>query len=388
MTGGDDFAPAADTDSTEETNAAAGTAKPVAGWDRATPAEARAAVSKDKAETGKYNSAVTADRSATDETGATAGADKSTGGGHKVRPDVDSLTAAAVIAETSVAKSVPSEDRSAVMGADDTPVESQIYYDEIRISPSPDDPRRFIFIANRNSPKELPDDLVALRHDYSETARVAAILFANNIEERKEIFAVLHCSADRGLRGPNFSIKDGRENLEEVKEHITDLAHKIRDDRLSEYGWYAIFLGVLPLVIGFLIFQFDGFGYLAPPDNNVYNRLFVCILAALWIPAGAAICVWGEFALRMQGGLSYEQLLNMDPSRWQPFQRLMITIGISFIFAFLLAFNAVQVGVGNLLLNDFAGKTPQLALAVGGVTGLTFVAVRDIIFRLRTGERG
>jgi hypothetical protein len=388
VTGGDNFAPAADTDSNEEPNAAASAAKPVTGWDRAEPAETRSAISKDKAETVKYTSEVTADKPATDETGAAAGADKSTGGGHKVRPSEDRRTAGAVIAETSVAESAVSEGRSAVMGVNDTPVKSQIYYDEIRISPSPDDPRRFIFIANRNSPKELPDDLVALRHDYSETARVAAVLFANNIDERKEVFAVLHCSADRGLRGPNFSIKDGRENLEEVKEHITDLAHKIRDDRLSEYGWYAIFLGVLPLVIGFLIFQFDGFGYLPPPENNVYDRLFVCILTALWIPAGAAICVWGEFALRMQGGLSYEQLLNMDPSRWQPFQRLTITIGISFIFAFLLAFNAVQVGVGNLLLNDFAGKSPQLALAVGGVTGLTFVAVRDIVFRLRTGERG
>ena len=107
----------------------------------------------------------------------------------------------------------------------------------------------------------------------------------------------------------------------------------------------------------------------------------------IWIPAGAAICVWGEFALRMQGGLAYEQLLNLDPSRWRPSQRLIITIGIAFIFAFLLAFDAVQIGVGNLLLNDFAKKTPALALAVGGITGLAFAAVRDVIFRTRPDER-
>jgi uncharacterized SAM-binding protein YcdF (DUF218 family) len=85
----------------------------------------------------------------------------------------------------------------------------------------------------------------------------------------------------------------------------------------------------------------------------------------------------------MQAGLSYEQLLNLDPSRWRPGQRLLITVGIAFIFAFLLAFNAIQVGLGSLLLNEFATKTPPIALAVGGVTGLAFSAVQDIIYRIK-----
>ena len=81
--------------------------------------------------------------------------------------------------------------------------------------------------------------------------------------------------------------------------------------------------------------------------------------------------------------VSYEQLLNLDPSRWRPRQRLLITVGISFIFAFLLAYNAVQVGIGSLLLNDFVSKTPAMALAVGGITGLAFAAVQDIIYRVK-----
>jgi hypothetical protein len=85
----------------------------------------------------------------------------------------------------------------------------------------------------------------------------------------------------------------------------------------------------------------------------------------------------------MHAGLSYEQLLKLDPSRWQPGQRLLITIGISFIFAFLFDYDAIQVGLGSLLLNDFAKKTPAMALAVGGITGLAFAAVQDIIFRIK-----
>jgi heme/copper-type cytochrome/quinol oxidase subunit 3 len=138
------------------------------------------------------------------------------------------------------------------------------------------------------------------------------------------------------------------------------------------------------LILGVIVLLTAGFGWLnRPAVGQPYDPLFAWILAAFWIPAGAAICVWGEFALRMQAGLSYEQLLNLDPSRWRPGQRLLITVGIAFIFAFLLAFNAIQVGLGSLLLNEFATKTPPIALAVGGVTGLAFSAVQDIIYRIK-----
>jgi hypothetical protein len=148
--------------------------------------------------------------------------------------------------------------------------------------------------------------------------------------------------------------------------------------------------GVVPLLIGAALVLTNGFGHfpVRASADQPYDPVVIWILAAFWIPAGAAVCVWGEFALRMQGGLTYEQLLNLDPSRWRPGQRLLITVGISFIFAFLLAFNAIQVGVASLLLNDFATKTPALALAVGGITGLTFVTVRDVIFRIKPVEQG
>lgn len=97
--------------------------------------------------------------------------------------------------------------------------------------------------------------------------------------------------------------------------------------------------------------------------------------------------VWIEFGLRMQAGLEFDQLLRMDPSRWRPRQRLAITIGTAFVFAFLLASNAIQIGVGNLLLNDFLRKSLWLSLAVGGVTGLAFPAVMAIVFQMRPSPR-
>ena len=261
------------------------------------------------------------------------------------------------------------------------------YYTEIRLSPSAADPRRLEYVAAKGAAK-VPDDMVALREDFSRTARVASVLFEDQADTRKQIFLILHAGADRGLRGPDYNIEDGRSNLVGAKEEMTDLAYKVRDRRLKQYTWLLVVIGIVPLLLGAAIFLTNGFGYLTQPAaGQAYDPIFIWVIAALWIPAGAAICVWGEFALRMQGGLSYDQLLNLDPSRWRPGQRLLITIVISFIFAFLLAFGAVQVGVGNILLNDFATKTPALSLAVGGITGLAFVTVRDIIFRIRPEER-
>jgi hypothetical protein len=257
------------------------------------------------------------------------------------------------------------------------------FYKDIHLSPSVDNPRRLTFIAAIDAPKP-PDELVLLRQDYERTARVASVLFEDEVEVRKEIFLLMHEAADRGFRGSAFSIEDGRANLVEVRETILDYAHNVRSKRLAEYTKLLVVFGVIPLILGAVVLLTEGFGWLnRPATGQPYDPLFAWILAAFWIPAGAAICVWGEFALRMQAGLSYEQLLNLDPSRWRPGQRLLITVGISFILAFLLAYDAIQVGLGSLLLNDFAKKTPAMALALGGITGLAFAAVQDIIFRIK-----
>jgi hypothetical protein len=275
----------------------------------------------------------------------------------------------------SATSEVPSEAARSAPGS--------VFYKEIDFAPSSENPRRLVFVSAEGASK-LPDEMLVLRQDYERTARLVSVLFEDEVATRKDIFLLLHQGADRGLRGPEFSIEDGRTNLLEARETIVDLAHKIRDQRLREYTRLLVLFGVAPLLLGVAVFLTAGFGWLnRPAPNRPYDELFAWSLAALWIPAGASICVWAEFALRMQAGLSYEQLLNLDPSRWRPGQRLLITVGISFIFAFLLAFDAVQVGVGSLLLNDFAKNTPGLALAVGGITGLAFAAVQDIIFRVK-----
>nr|AWM03977.1 hypothetical protein CIT40_30735 [Bradyrhizobium amphicarpaeae] len=227
-----------------------------------------------------------------------------------------------------------------------------------------------------------------MRQDYEKTARVASVLLEDDLPTRKAVFDLLHQAADRGFRGPAWSIADGKANLAEVRDAIVDYAHPVRTRLLKQYTVLLVCFGVTPLLLGALIYHTGAFGLLSKPAaGGTFDPTLVWVIAACWIPAGAAFCVWGEFALRMQSGLTYDQLLVLDPSRWRPGQRLLITVVIAFIFAFLLAFDAVQVGLGSLLLNDFAKKSPAMALAVGGITGLAFASVQDILFRIKPTQR-
>lgn len=262
------------------------------------------------------------------------------------------------------------------------------YYSEIRLSPTVDDPRSLVLVAVAGAGK-VPDALLALRKEYDVTSRVVSVLFDQEKAVRAEIFGILHMAADRAFRGPDYNLEDGAANLSNVRDTITDRAHSVRDKRLKVYTILAVLFGIVPLGLGLGFMLSDGLGHFPVEANGEIadQTIYAWILAAFWIPAGAAICVWAEFALRMQAGLSFDQLLNMDPSRWRPGQRVIITVGIAFIFAYLLAFNVFQVGIGGVLLNDFLAKEPLLALAVGGVTGLAFIAVRDLIIQAKPVER-
>jgi len=98
--------------------------------------------------------------------------------------------------------------------------------------------------------------------------------------------------------------------------------------------------------------------------------------------SAAGVGALAEFALRNER-LSFDQLLYFDPARWSPGERLRIVSIVGYIFAFFLGVNAVQVGLGTILLNDFIGPKPYCSLAIGFITGFAFPYVREILFQLR-----
>lgn len=198
----------------------------------------------------------------------------------------------------------------------------------------------------------------------------------------------MHRAADRGLRGVNFDIRDGWTNADTVKREIESLFTEVRSLFFKRYLFYVFSVGLPFFVLGAMIWfslqlgWLDGFSF-----GRVSTEDAVCwIIAFFWIPAGASICLWIEFALRTYDVLKYEQLAGLDPGRWLPWERLAIVVGVSFVFAFFLAIGAVQFGLGGISLNDFYKDQPMLSLAVGGISAIAFSSIREIIYRIRPIE--
>jgi hypothetical protein len=268
-------------------------------------------------------------------------------------------------------------------------VETNKYYQRIDLWPSQEDPREMVFVTGEGSPKP-PPDMVALRTEYGRLARLTAILFDTDKKARSDLFAKYHAAAYIGFIPKDYSIADCKANLLEMQDTLVDKAHELRTTRLAEYTKLMCLFGMAPVIAGLMLFATNGFGLFPhrPDAGDNYQGWVAWILALLFVPAGAVISVWLEFALRMSGGLTYDHLINFDLGRWNPMQRLQISVGTALVFAYLLAEGFVSFGFNGVRFEDFAGKTPTLALAVGGITGLAFTAVKDIIFKLRPVERG
>src|SRR5689334_13316555 len=109
-----------------------------------------------------------------------------------------------------------SEDGTTVVKAQGSAPTSQgIFYKEIKLAPSVDDPRP-------------PEEMILLRAEYDRTARMVSVLFQDDINRRKELFLLLHQAADQGFRGSEWNLEDGKANLFETRETILDYAHDIR----------------------------------------------------------------------------------------------------------------------------------------------------------------
>jgi len=260
------------------------------------------------------------------------------------------------------------------------------YYDRIELVPE-GDWRDIDFVRAKDSPEE-PEEMRDLRIAIQDAARVVVSFFKFDREKRDEFLTMLHQTADTGLRGPNFSIASGRSDLASVKQRLVDSAYELRSIALKKYSKVASLVGGPTLLVGILVYVLSGHVAYLPGanDKGIYATETAILLAMMWIPAGAAAGAWIEFAFRVEN-LTYDQLLYFDTGRWSPGERLAIVVIVAFVFAFLLAAQAVQVGLGSILLNEFVSTKPYCSLALGFISGFAFPYVRDILYRLKPVEK-
>ncbi|WP_431858702.1 hypothetical protein [Azospirillum sp.] len=247
-------------------------------------------------------------------------------------------------------------------------------------------PEMLIFRREKNGSTE-PQRMKDLRKAISSVSRVIKIFMADDPVEKKKMFYRLHLTADTGCRGPNYNIDDGWSNLEEIQQRLTDYGIKVRSTWFQRYSKTALRVFIPFFIAGGLVYEMSINAWLLPaPHNGVFIPPITLAVALCWIIAGSAFGVWLEFVLRVQT-ITFEQLLYFDPGRWSPNERFCLASGVALAFGFFLALPAVQIGIGPLLLNQFADSKPIYSIAVGVITGFSFPYVRDILYNIRPVEK-
>jgi hypothetical protein len=248
--------------------------------------------------------------------------------------------------------------------------------------------KRLDIIRSHNAPP-IPEELDTLYNEIQSLVRVVQVLFINDIERLEGFFNELGRTASTGLVGSDYSPEAAWSNLKEIKKRI---AHEF--PMVCSYFWWKylkslLFVSVIFGPIGALLYYASlksTWGFPAPDGGLFYAPLALAI-AFFWIPVGVMLGTFLEFIFRIGDELSFEKIQAINPGRWEPLQRIVNTTITSYCFAALMAIGVFQIGVANVLLNEFMTTKPFLSIAIGLVTGLSFPYVRDIIYQFRPVRR-
>jgi hypothetical protein len=257
-----------------------------------------------------------------------------------------------------------------------------IYYQQVELD-NPTDPSRIDLVRAPNAPTP-PEAMRLLTKKIQQVAAVVEDVFVHHPKLRKDFFYQLHVTADTGLRGPGYNVEQGLDNLIEVEGHVVQAFPKVRDYYWNRYA-LAVLFAILPFLLGAAAYYIahEGIWGIPKPDKGEYNIIGAIGIAIFWIPVGVAIGIFLEFIYSVNRTVQFDQLININPGRWRPFQRFVNTILGAYVFAGLMGLSLFEIGVMSVLLNEFLTTRPPLSLLVGFVTGFSSPYVQDIISQVR-----
>ena len=235
----------------------------------------------------------------------------------------------------------------------------------------------------------MPADVRQLQGEINSMERMLNLLFDDDVDSRREYFGRLRDAAIVGFCDCN--IENALGNIDDVKGVLTTTGFAAVRARYWQrycrvFFCFLLFFGVP----GGLIYYGWAGGWFDTPAVRllVPAAAWPLVIAFFWIPAGATLGIFSEFFLRTTDEISkYDELKGINQGRWNVKQRVINILVTAYLFAFLLAIGIVQIGVGNILLNDFATTRPYLSPLVGFVTGFAFPYVRDVIYRVKPAEK-
>ncbi|MDQ6703648.1 MAG: hypothetical protein M3Z96_11380 [Pseudomonadota bacterium] len=262
-------------------------------------------------------------------------------------------------------------------------VSPKVYFRKVTVV-SLDNPR-MLNIERPNNAPDPPDSMLVLWRAIQDTARAVATLFAHDTAKLKEFFEGLYIAAETGLVGRNYSLQIGWDNLKEARDRIADAFPAVRD-RYWKFYFRSLLILLVFLPLGGTLYYASvrGLWGIPKPDaKGSFDLWIITFLAFFWIPVGASFGIFLEFIFSVDRQVPFDKLLTINPNRWHPFQQLINTVLVAWVFAFVMGTNFFQIGVASVLLNEFATTKPYLCLAVGFVTGFAFPYVRDIMYKLK-----
>lgn len=267
-----------------------------------------------------------------------------------------------------------------------------ICFDEPSLEPSSEDPLGIKL--HTHSPRAAQSqDMRNLVRDIFAVEHVVRVLFGEPKYKaaRKQFFDGLLTTAKVGLSGPDYDVETGRLNLSLTQDEIADAFPVLRDALWRSYFVilvsFTLIFGLLGCILYYHLFVKHVF---ADHNKDLLDAVpafpQIC-LALLWIPFGVPIGIFLEFIFRVGEKISYDALIAMNPGRWKPWRRTVGTLITGYVLAFILGVGAFQIGISNILLNDFISTRPWLSVAIGFVTGFTFPYVRDIVTQFKPERR-
>jgi hypothetical protein len=275
------------------------------------------------------------------------------------------------------------------------------YFVDVHLDYKRRDAARFDFTRSIDAPP-IPAAMTKLIKDIQATARLIVIQFQSDDELSYELLIQLHATAC-SLVGKNGNVDVGIQNLDEVRENIASQFTVVREYYYWKYLRILITIGIPFILVGSVIFWvaqervgmtpaeaaqglFPGFPII-PDVTKGYPAWVTLPIMVLWIPAGATIGMFLDYIFRIDGEVSYDNLTTINPGRWQVGQRFVNTLVVAFSFAAAMAIPLFQIGITNILLNDFVSSKPYLAGLVGFVTAFSYSVVRDILYRIKPEVR-
>jgi hypothetical protein len=243
-----------------------------------------------------------------------------------------------------------------------------------------------LYFERTDNPPTADPEVEKLRRDFEVTMRVLRRFDLSNNQYSTLVNEML-AGAVVGLKGPNYSLASGRDQLNNVQNELLGRARTHRDAYLGRLFLIGSIIAVLALALaGVMYFVVPQFLKDADMAAAYKTALAWIVPLCLLLPGDVLGVVFiGMVANRT---LTFDKITTFDPYYFPPWLRFLYIAVVSCVLLVALWFKFVMLGIGGYLLNDVKAD-PSAGLVIGLLCGVSEALVVELLLsRLKPAERG